>query len=44
MLLLLIVGEIMIIQYNCCWVMLLVSIHALGVDESVVVVKFVVIL
>jgi hypothetical protein len=39
MLLLLIVGEIMIICYECCWVMLMIIIHALGVDKCVVVVK-----
>jgi len=33
----LIVGEIMIIWYECCWVMLMMIIHALGIDKCVVV-------
>jgi len=39
MILLLIVGEIMIIWYECCWVIFVMIIHALGVDKYVVVVE-----
>jgi len=35
---LLIVSEIMIIWYECCWVILVMIIHALGVNICVVVV------
>jgi len=38
MLLLLIVGEFMIIWYECCWIVLVMIIHALGVDKCVLVV------
>ena len=39
MMLLLIVGEFMIILYERCWVVLVMIIHALGVDKCVVMVK-----
>lgn len=39
MLLLLIVGEITIIWHECCWVVLMMIIHALGVDKCVLGVK-----
>jgi len=35
----LIVGEFMIIWYECCWLVLVMIIHALDVDKYVVVVK-----
>ena len=37
-----IVGEIMIMCYVCCWVMLLMMIHAVGITNCVVVIQFVV--
>ena len=37
--LLLIVSQLMIIWYNWCWVVLVIIIHALGVDKCVAVVK-----
>jgi len=40
-LLLRIVGEIMIICYDCCWVMLLKIIHALGVANCAIVIQVV---